>query len=545
VYIMRNIPTYEETVASASTTALAKPRKAPIGLDEAVEIKRRAITALKATLDNPGEGTPGTINQLEGILNYDTVSRVVSERLTAVQDELAFWTQRQQKFISATQQDAARVLAELELLASTDIIAYNLARRSFEGIRVEIERNEQLLQAEFTARINALNQYRERLQQDLDRDTQYEVGGALVTSQQLRDRVQEIKTEVTALGKRDRRAALDDVWAKAAQRGISPRQLMQMANDPIALSATFTPAEIEIITAATAGGENSALALYIDLSTLSTQMRELNQLKDSLWDELQEACGNLERNYGYRLTFQISSNNELLVSDLEDIEPNRAQRFKTPKSPDQVLAKIANISGVRQIGTQGASAARSTLPEPAIAIASATARNTSITITASNARYENYLRQIRDKEESISDAINKSLGTRYATMGDRERYSAIIRLMQQQADAAYITDALYDKLYADGQGSTRVEVRSFQQGLIPALRTLYNALITTGLLGGSDTPTTLVEVLQQLEINRQRRLEVDRRLEVVGFKQQERARAEFRRRMQSLVKFKSRVGTRS
>ncbi|HEY9610507.1 phage minor head protein [Allocoleopsis sp.] len=507
-YIMRNIPLYEESKTQADESMPKRARDTPIGLDEAVEVKRRAVASLRSQ-------ALAVIEQVEGILNYGTIKRVVGERLAGVQTELAFWQGKQQVFIPAIQRDAANVLAELELLRETDIIAYNLARRSLDAIRQEIETNEQLMQSEFASRINTLEAYRSRLQQDLDRELLYQVGGKTVNTETLRTTAAEIKQEVEALSAR-RRTQLDDIWVKSAARGVTPEQLMSISNNPAALEQVFTPSEIEVITAASAGGRDGALALYMELATLSNQMRSLRQTKEELWDELQDVCGELERDYGYRLTFQVTDSNELLVSDLEDIEPNRAQRFKTPKNPDLVLAKIAAISGIQDIGVKR----QSDLPAPVIAIASAKAKTTAANISATNTRYTAYLRQIAEREAQILDAVNKESGTLYASMGDRERYAAIIRLMQQQADAAYIAEELHGRLNQEGSAGAISGVRSFQQGLMPVLRNLYSNLLTNQLLGRTSvgTPTNLVDVLQQLQINQTRRQEVDRRLEVAGFK---------------------------
>jgi hypothetical protein len=531
-YVMGRLPTYD---TAGLQEGLGAVRDIPIGLDAAVEIKRRAVRTLKAQLYTT-EGAAGLVNQIEGILDYDTVRRVTTEKLTAVQAELAFWQSRQSRFINATQSDAAKVIAEIELLRETDLIAYNIARDRFDAVRAEIATNQRLLQSEFDTRIAALQQYQARLQQDLDTDIPYQLGNERLTKQAIQERAVAIRTEVTQLGIRTQKAALEDVWVKSAQRGISPTRLQQMAADPEELAAVFTPTEIQTIQAATAGGKNSAFALYQELAALSDEMRSLQQSKDRIWSQVQAASQDLERNYGYRLTFQITPENDLLVSELEDIEPNRAQRFKGGKDPTLVLNKIFGLTGVRQIGNiTRAPAGKDILTPPAITRPSPKTIASAQTTVATQRKYGDNQSGLMTIAESITQALDKTPGTRYAKMSDKERYLAILRLMQRQVDTAYTVDTLAEKLGV--ASSENVEaVRLAQSQIMSRLQILYNTLFYKQASGTSKAPTTLVDILNQLQINTQRRLEVDRRLEVAGFNRRRDAIAQFNRRMRKLKK---------
>ncbi|HEY9598472.1 MAG TPA: phage minor head protein [Cyanophyceae cyanobacterium] len=347
-YVMQNLRRFDEM--SPAVEGLTKVGKEPIGLDAAVDIRRRAVATLKRQLDYiPPSGQPGRvgmINMTEGILAYDTVGKTSRDRLQSVVDELNFWEDRR-KYITASQQDANRVLAEIELLRDIDVIAYTIARSRLRGVNQEIATNQALLEREINSRVTVLQQYRDRLRRDLQSPVVYQINGQSLTGQDVRGRLDAARSQAQSLGLR-RKDALEAAWLKGAGAGISSTQLQQMViSEDEVLNRVFTPQERQLLVEAVGDGQNGAFNLYLELAKLSDESRALEVEKNKQWEKIQDVLSELERKYGYRVIVRELPRGELEVSEPEDIETNPDRFIRGRPNPEKLLAKLPLLTGVR------------------------------------------------------------------------------------------------------------------------------------------------------------------------------------------------------
>lgn len=341
-YVMQNI------APIGKRDALAKPEQLPRGLDDAIEIRRNTIQILKNRITyKPNEGErsqPGFTEKIEGLLDYDNPRQLTQQQLSAVQDELRFWVNKQDAYLNQLDVDATRIQAELELLREIDPIAYGLARG--DAIQSSLFYDRRLMEREFEARISQLNEYRTRLQQDLDREPVYVIQGQPKTPTQIREDMVKARSEINQISSR-RRGQLESVLVKATQRGISMVELQDTTlNNPVALAENFTPSEIEIIREAVADGQNGAFQVYRELAVLSREFKELTKQKEAQWQKIQEVCAEIERKYGYRIVVRELPNREVEISEPVDIEPNPDRFVRGRKSPESQIARLRNLLGI-------------------------------------------------------------------------------------------------------------------------------------------------------------------------------------------------------
>lgn len=89
--------------------------------------------------------------------------------------------------------------------------------------------------------------------------------------------------------------------------------------------------------------------------------------------------------------------------------------------------------------------------------------------------YRDYLNRLNLTATNIQQALNKQAGTRYENMSDRERYLAVIKLLQRQRDYAHVVDVLYEKVYGT-PGTFSTQVRQRQAEIMGQLRALYDSV---------------------------------------------------------------------
>jgi hypothetical protein len=89
--------------------------------------------------------------------------------------------------------------------------------------------------------------------------------------------------------------------------------------------------------------------------------------------------------------------------------------------------------------------------------------------------YRDYLQRLNLTGINIREALSKQVGTRYEAMSDRERYLAVIKLLQRQRDYAHVVDVLYQQVYGT-PGTFSAQVAQSQAGIMGQLRSLYSSI---------------------------------------------------------------------